>query len=71
MATRASCGPGSASVGLAHRPGLVCDARRCPPVIGGALVYKDVESHMTDVYASILGPFLRREVDALMTDRRP
>jgi peptidoglycan/LPS O-acetylase OafA/YrhL len=43
-----------------------CDARRCPPVIGGALVYKDVESHLTDVYAATLGPVLRREVDALM-----
>jgi hypothetical protein len=48
-----------------------CDARRCPPVLGGALVCKDVESHMTDVYAATLGSFLRREVDALMTDRRP
>ena len=47
-----------------------CDERRCPPVIGGALVYKDVESHLTDVYAATLGPFLRREVDALMSDRR-
>ena len=44
--------------------------RRCPPVIGGALVYKDVESHLTDVYATTLGPFLRREVDALMADWR-
>ncbi len=45
-----------------------CDARRCPPVIGGALVYKDVESHLTDVYAATLAPFLRREVDAAMRD---
>ena len=43
-----------------------CDERSCPPVIGGALVYKDVESHLTDVYAATLAPFLRREVDALM-----
>jgi peptidoglycan/LPS O-acetylase OafA/YrhL len=43
-----------------------CDERHCQPVIGGALVYKDVESHLTDVYAASLGPFLRREVDALM-----
>ena len=47
-----------------------CDERRCPPVIGGALVYKDVESHLTDVYAATLGPVLRREVDALMSDWR-
>jgi peptidoglycan/LPS O-acetylase OafA/YrhL len=46
-----------------------CDERRCPPVIGGALVYKDVESHLTDVYAATLAPFLRREVDALLRDR--
>ena len=45
-----------------------CDAHRCPPVIGGALVYKDVVSHLTDVYAATLGPFVRREVDALMRD---
>jgi peptidoglycan/LPS O-acetylase OafA/YrhL len=45
-----------------------CDERRCPPVVGGALVYKDVESHVTDVYAATLAPFLRREVDALMAD---
>ena len=47
-----------------------CDERRCPPVIGGALVYKDVESHLTDVYAATLAPVLRREVDALMRDWR-
>jgi peptidoglycan/LPS O-acetylase OafA/YrhL len=46
-----------------------CDARRCPPVIGGALVYKDVESHITDVYATTLAPYLRREVDALLPKR--
>jgi peptidoglycan/LPS O-acetylase OafA/YrhL len=47
-----------------------CDERSCPPVVGGALVYKDVESHLTDVYAATLAPFLRREVDALMADWR-
>jgi peptidoglycan/LPS O-acetylase OafA/YrhL len=47
-----------------------CDERRCPPVIGGVLVYKDVESHLTDVYAATLAPFLRREVAALMADWR-
>jgi hypothetical protein len=47
-----------------------CDERRCPPVIGGALVYKDVESHLTDVYAATLGPILRREIDALISDWR-
>jgi peptidoglycan/LPS O-acetylase OafA/YrhL len=47
-----------------------CDARHCPAVIGGALVYKDVESHLTDVYAATLGPYLRRDVDALIRDWR-
>ena len=46
--------------------GFFCDRRRCPPVIGGALVYKDV-SHLTDVYATTLGPFLLRDIDRLMT----
>lgn len=55
------------SIDLSH---YFCDERRCAPVIGGALVYKDVESHLTDVYAASLGPFLRREVDALLTPRR-
>jgi peptidoglycan/LPS O-acetylase OafA/YrhL len=38
-----------------------CDARRCFPVVGGALVLRDV-SHMTTVYASTLAPYLLREL---------
>jgi len=41
---------------------FLCSAKRCFPVIGGALVYKD-DQHMTDVFATTLGPFLRRAVD--------
>ena len=41
-----------------------CSQRMCFPVVGGALVYKDI-SHLTDVYASSLGPFLLRKVRAL------
>jgi len=41
-----------------------CSTKRCFPVIGGALVYKDI-SHLTDIYASSLGPFLLRKVRAL------
>ena len=37
----------------------LCSKKRCFPVIGGALVYKD-DQHMTDVFATTLGPFLRR-----------
>jgi hypothetical protein len=41
-----------------------CNTRVCFPVVGGALVYKDV-SHLTDVYTSSLGPFLLRKIRAL------
>ena len=41
-----------------------CSATQCFPVVGGALVYKDV-SHLTDVYASSLGPYLLRKIRAL------
>ncbi|MCW3066213.1 MAG: hypothetical protein JWN32_3385 [Solirubrobacterales bacterium] len=48
-------------VDLTH---YVCGRTTCPPVIGGALVYKD-ETHLTRVYATSLGPFLLRRVDQL------
>jgi hypothetical protein len=41
-----------------------CSNRMCFPVVGGALVYKDI-SHLTDVFASSLGPFLLRKVRVL------
>ena len=41
-----------------------CSAKKCFPVVGGALVYKDI-SHLTDVYASSLGPYLLRKIRAL------
>lgn len=40
----------------------LCSKKRCFPVIGGALVYKD-DQHMTDVFATTLGPFLGRAID--------
>jgi hypothetical protein len=42
----------------------ICDRRRCFPVVGGALVYKD-RHHLTRVFATTLGPLLRRKFDAL------
>jgi peptidoglycan/LPS O-acetylase OafA/YrhL len=42
---------------------LLCDARRCFPVIGGALVYKDIH-HLTSVFAGTLGPYVQRRVEA-------
>lgn len=42
----------------------ICGRWRCYPVVGGALVYKD-RHHLTRVFATTLGPILRRKVDAL------
>jgi SGNH domain (fused to AT3 domains) len=41
-----------------------CSDARCFPVVGGALVYKDI-SHLTDVFSSTLGPYLLRKIRAL------
>lgn len=41
-----------------------CSRRRCYPVVGGALVHKDV-THLTDIFASTLGPHLVRKLRAL------
>ena len=43
---------------------FLCSKKRCFPVIGGALVYKD-DQHMTDVFATTLGPFLGRAIDEM------
>jgi peptidoglycan/LPS O-acetylase OafA/YrhL len=66
--------PDPAAVAAAHFPGsrvktidmtrLLCDKKSCFPVIGGALVYKDVH-HFTSVFATTLGPFVQRRVAAL------
>jgi peptidoglycan/LPS O-acetylase OafA/YrhL len=47
-----------------------CDTRRCYPVIGGALVYKNID-HLTDVYAASVGPFLLRRIDHLIAGWKP
>lgn len=44
---------------------IMCDRRRCFPVIGGALVYKDGH-HLTRVFSDSLGPILERRVRELM-----
>jgi len=41
-----------------------CNRRKCFPVIGGALVYKDL-THLTDVFVSSLGPYIVRKISAL------
>jgi hypothetical protein len=40
-----------------------CGPRRCFPVVGGVLVYKD-ENHLTPLFARTLGPYLLRAVRA-------
>jgi hypothetical protein len=42
----------------------LCSTKRCFPVIGGALVYKDRE-HMTDVFSTSLGPYVERAINRL------
>ena len=43
-----------------------CDRRHCYPVVGGARVFRDPFGHITTAYSRTLGPFLRREIRALM-----
>lgn len=49
---------------------LFCDADKCYPVIGGALVFRDV-THMTATFSATLGPFLLRAVDRLAAPVAP
>jgi peptidoglycan/LPS O-acetylase OafA/YrhL len=57
---------GRAGVATIDLTRLLCDARRCFPVIGGALVYKDIH-HLTSVFAATLGPFVQRRVEAVLS----
>jgi hypothetical protein len=43
---------------------FMCDEQSCPPVVGGALVIKDI-GHMTRTFSRTLGPFLGQAVDLL------
>jgi hypothetical protein len=53
---------GAARVHALDLTRFICDPRRCFPVVGGALVYKD-EHHLTTVFAQTLAPFLQRAVE--------
>lgn len=46
-----------------------CSAKLCYPVIGGALVLRDV-THMTSVFSASLGPYLLKAVNAAMSSWR-
>ncbi|MEY2515198.1 MAG: hypothetical protein QOJ89_2556, partial [bacterium] len=43
---------------------FMCDTKDCFPVVGGALVYKDLH-HLTRVFATTLGPYIVRAFDRL------
>jgi peptidoglycan/LPS O-acetylase OafA/YrhL len=43
---------------------FLCDTKKCYPVVGGVLVYRD-EGHMTQTFAATLGPYLGKEVGRL------
>jgi hypothetical protein len=51
----------SARVKLIDLTSFMCDETRCFPVVGGALVIKDI-GHLTRTFSASLGPFLGRAV---------
>ena len=58
--------PGVTTIDTAQ---FFCTARRCPAVIGTAVVYFDA-SHMTATYARSIAPFLEADVLAALRARR-
>ena len=42
---------------------LMCDERRCFPVVGGVLTHKD-RDHLTQLFARTLGPYVMRAYDS-------
>lgn len=55
----------SARVRVVDMTPFFCSKRFCFPVVGGVLVHKD-EAHLTDVFATTLGPFLLPRVNAAL-----
>jgi hypothetical protein len=41
-----------------------CSSRLCFPVVGGVLVHRDVDSHITNLFARTLGPYLARAISS-------
>ncbi|AVT37678.1 acyltransferase family protein [Plantactinospora sp. BB1] len=52
-------------VGLIDLTTAICPGRRCAPVIGGVLVYRD-NQHLTASYAATLAPRLRSALDRIL-----
>jgi hypothetical protein len=63
-AASAAARDASKRVKLIDMTSFFCSPSQCFPVVGGALVYKDI-SHLTDIFASSLGPYLLRKVRSL------
>ncbi|MCW3038098.1 MAG: acyltransferase [Solirubrobacterales bacterium] len=61
--TAAAQAPGD-RVKVVDLTSFMCSSRLCLPVIGGALVHKDID-HLTQTFSASLGPFLTRRVVAL------
>jgi hypothetical protein len=59
----------SARVRAVDMSDFFCGPRRCAPVIGGVLVYKD-RHHITQLYSHTLSPFLGRRIDAVLRGRQ-
>lgn len=57
-------------VKLIDMSGFICSSRKCLPVVGGALVHKDLD-HLTQTFASTLGPLMSRKVASLGLPVRP
>ena len=64
-AARAAVRAASPRYGMVDLNRFMCSVKRCYPVIGGALVFKD-PNHLTLAFATSLGPFLLRHVRHLM-----
>jgi hypothetical protein len=57
---------GSSRVQVIDLTPFLCSTRQCFPVIGGVLVHKDVD-HLTNAFATTLGPFMLRAIRTMMT----
>lgn len=53
------------AVRLVNLTRYMCTERMCPPVIGGALVRKDID-HFTQTFAASLAPYMLRRVNAVL-----
>jgi peptidoglycan/LPS O-acetylase OafA/YrhL len=60
---------GTRGVRLADLGAFICDGDRCPPVVGGVLVYRD-DNHLTATYTKTLAPMLWQPLRAALERAR-